>query len=293
MTDIDKYNLTVWVYKNCLRSYVGKRWHKHHIRPKSIYPELKDDPENIVAVPDIVHWALHEWLNKHLKDSGNGAYDRLKFADVATFINDYSPYKIDFSRRDEILEFIITEVKKFAVDFKNAQDEFSSDTAALEDNTRGSFIFRGSGFLFRNDMTIPEDLNSFISENCRQRIDKHEYGFRFKNFEWNKGCDVSVLVSRMKNAGFSCFTVSKNRIACKNGYGSLLEYIELRKPKMRKPDRSMLCRMFFEVYNRFKQGNIDEINITKNNIDVILSEIGSDSLAALVARMPEANPFLA
>ena len=287
MTDIDKYNLTVWVYKNCLRSYVGQRWHKHHIRPKSIYPEFKDDPENIVAVPDIVHWALHEWLNKHLKDSGNCAYDRLKFADVATFINDCSPYKIDFSRRDEILEFIITEVKRFAVDFKSAQDEFASDTAALEDNTRGSFIFKGSGFLFRDDMKIPGDLDSFISENYKRLIDKHEYGFRFKNFRGNKDCDVSVLISRMKNAGFPCFTVSKNKIGCKNGYGHLLEYTELWKPKMRRPDRTMLCRMFFEVYNRFKQGNIDEINTTDSNIDAILSEISPDPLAELAARIPE------
>lgn len=281
MTDIDKYNLTCWTYKKCLRGYTGQRWHKHHIKPKSVYPELKDDPDNIVAVPDVVHWALHEWLNKHLKDSANDAYERLKFADVATFINDQSPYKIDFSRRDEILEFIFAEVHKFATDYRNAQNEFSSDTALVEDITRSSFIFRGSGFLFRNDIAIPDDLNSFISETCKQRVDKHDYGFRLKNFEWNKGCDISVLIGRIKDAGFFCFTTSKGKIAAENGYGHLLKYVELRKPKMRRPDRTKLCTMFFEVYNRFKLGDIAEINTTEGNIDFILSEISKSELKGL------------
>lgn len=126
MTSYDKYILTCWVYKKHLRGYMGPYWHKHHIKPKSICPDLKDDPDNIVSVPDVVHWALHEWLNEHLKASGNQAYDRMKFADVATFINNTSPYKIDFSKRGEILDFIFKGVMEFAADLKKAAAEFKS-----------------------------------------------------------------------------------------------------------------------------------------------------------------------
>lgn len=94
MTAIDKYNLVCGIYKK-ITPY-SNHWHTHHIKPKSIYLELADDYKNLVKVPDVVHWALHERLNEHLKSTDNPAYDRLKHSDVASYINNNSKYKIDF-----------------------------------------------------------------------------------------------------------------------------------------------------------------------------------------------------
>lgn len=272
-TNLDKYNLTCWVYKKHLRGYSGSYWHKHHIKPKSIYPELKDDQDNIVDVPDIVHWALHEWLNEHLKASGNLAYDRLKFADVATFINNTSSYKIDFSKRNEILDFIFNGVKAFVADLNLAEAEFKSKQETLNRMIDSSFIFKGAGFVYKSDLPVPDDLKDFISETCKQRIDVRVYGFSMKSFVWNKNQSVVTLIQKITTAGFKCVRTTNDTIAGKNGYADILEYVDLHAPKMRKPNRAILCLMFFEVYNRFKKYDISEINLADDNIAKIISEI--------------------
>lgn len=45
------------VEREGLNGYVEK----HHIRPKAIYPELKDDPANIVCLTAREHFRLPMW----------------------------------------------------------------------------------------------------------------------------------------------------------------------------------------------------------------------------------------
>ena len=40
----------------------------HHIKPKSIYPELKDDKDNIVRLSGAEHFMAHYHLWKYYKD---------------------------------------------------------------------------------------------------------------------------------------------------------------------------------------------------------------------------------
>ena len=51
MTNLEKYKIICKLYKEfftCERSSYDLPWHTHHIKPKSIYPELEDDRDNKV-----------------------------------------------------------------------------------------------------------------------------------------------------------------------------------------------------------------------------------------------------
>ena len=86
MTNLEKYKLCIWACKKT--AYFKCRTHRHHIRPKCLYPQLADDSRNIVIAPEIAHWALHEWLLDHyvsLEDKE--AVQKLEHVDLETFIN--------------------------------------------------------------------------------------------------------------------------------------------------------------------------------------------------------------
>lgn len=106
MTNLMKYKVCVAVYRE-IRSY-RQPYHRHHIKPKSLYPELADDWNNIVAVPDIVHWALHKWLLEHYRETRNqAAAEKMEKVDLETYINDnLKEMKFDFSASGEILELL-------------------------------------------------------------------------------------------------------------------------------------------------------------------------------------------
>lgn len=97
MTNLEKYQLCIWACKKT--AYFKCRTHRHHIRPKCLYPHLADDQRNIVIVPEIAHWALHEWLLAHyvsLEDIE--AVHKLEHVDLETFINGgRKERKYDFS----------------------------------------------------------------------------------------------------------------------------------------------------------------------------------------------------
>ena len=123
LTDIQKYKLTIWAYQNLYvydnNNYAGsfeKRLrnmsHKHHVKPKSLYPRLANDNNNIVSVPAIVHWALHKWLLAYYQQTNNSeAIDKMSKVNLEDFINQQlkeinSDVYFDFSRENEILDEI-------------------------------------------------------------------------------------------------------------------------------------------------------------------------------------------
>jgi hypothetical protein len=60
LTNMEKYSLCIQMYKDvgcCLKSS-----HIHHIKPKHLYPECIHDKNNIVRVPDVVHFLLHRLM---------------------------------------------------------------------------------------------------------------------------------------------------------------------------------------------------------------------------------------
>lgn len=107
-SNLTKYKICVAVYKEKdMKSCLGRQHcHRHHVKPRSLYPELADDPSNIVVVPDIVHWALHKWLLEHYRETGNqAAIEKMEKVDLETYINDsLKETKFDFSASSKILE---------------------------------------------------------------------------------------------------------------------------------------------------------------------------------------------
>ena len=123
LTDIQKYKLTIWAYQhlyvyddnNDARSFekrLRNMSHKHHVKPKSLYPRLANDNNNIVEVPAIVHWALHKWLLAYYQQTNNSeAIDKMSKVNLEDFINQQleeinSDVYFDFSRENDILDEI-------------------------------------------------------------------------------------------------------------------------------------------------------------------------------------------
>lgn len=64
--------------------------HCHHIKPKSLYPDLVDDKENLIKVPAIVHWTLHKILLDYYKEINNEvAIKKMGYVNLEDFINNF------------------------------------------------------------------------------------------------------------------------------------------------------------------------------------------------------------
>ena len=111
LTDIQKYKIIVWTYSKISDA---DNVHRHHIKPKCLYPKLAKDPSNIVKVPGIVHWALHKLLLNHYNQCGNTkAVSKLKYVNLETYLNN-GTIKYDFSKSDDIVQFIVQTCADFA-----------------------------------------------------------------------------------------------------------------------------------------------------------------------------------
>ena len=64
--------------------------HCHHIKPKSLYPDLANYGSNIIKVPAIVHWALHKILLDYYKEINNEvAIKKMSYVNLEDFINKF------------------------------------------------------------------------------------------------------------------------------------------------------------------------------------------------------------
>ena len=64
--------------------------HFHHIKPKSLYPDLIDDKENLIKVPAIIHWTLHKILLDYYKEINNEvAIKKMSYVNLEDFINKF------------------------------------------------------------------------------------------------------------------------------------------------------------------------------------------------------------
>ena len=110
MSNKEKYEKIIKLYK---RSIVKNPsgFHTHHIYPKSIWPDAKDEPENLVELPPIVHWYAHKLLNEAFIELGMYEYaNKLSGCcdGIAQFINKGKARtkQIDFSKEQAIIEFL-------------------------------------------------------------------------------------------------------------------------------------------------------------------------------------------
>lgn len=133
LTNLDWYKLIIWAYS---KLNVYGNVHKHHIKPKCLYPDLAEDEKNIINVPAIVHWALHKLLFKHYEETNNKeATSKLQHVDIETFINDgqknyarsHSNTSLyDFSKADEIIELIKNAVHKYVLSRLDYEDSLNA-----------------------------------------------------------------------------------------------------------------------------------------------------------------------
>ena len=110
MSSKEKYEKIIKIYKHSIIKH-PKGFHTHHIYPKSIWPDAKDEPENLVELPPIVHWYAHKLLNEAFIELGMNEYaNKLSGCcdGIAQFINKgkVRTEQIDFSKEQEIVEFL-------------------------------------------------------------------------------------------------------------------------------------------------------------------------------------------
>ena len=125
MSSKEKYEKIIKLYKHSLVKH-PKGFHTHHIYPKSIWPDAKDEPENLIELPPIVHWYAHKLLNEAFIELGMNEYaNKLSGCcdGIAQFINKGKARteQIDFRKEQEIVEFLdntlneITEMHNFVI----------------------------------------------------------------------------------------------------------------------------------------------------------------------------------
>ena len=110
MSSKEKYEKIIKIYKHSIIKH-PKGFHTHHIYPKSIWPDAKDEPENLVELPPIVHWYAHKLLNEAFIELGMNEYaNKLSGCcdGIAQFINKGKARteQIDFNKEQEIVEFL-------------------------------------------------------------------------------------------------------------------------------------------------------------------------------------------
>ena len=110
MSSKEKYEKIIKLYKHSIvKNPLG--FHTHHIYPKSIWPDAKDEPENLIELPPIVHWYAHKLLNEAFIELGMNEYaNKLSGCcdGIAQFINKGKARaeQIDFSKEQAIIEFL-------------------------------------------------------------------------------------------------------------------------------------------------------------------------------------------
>lgn len=113
LSNIQKYYLIVNAAKIVHKRFnylldkkSGLHW--HHIKPKSLYPDLANDKENLIKVPAIVHWALHKILLDYYKEINNEvAIKKMSYVNLEDFINNfYKNRKKKFNFKEFEVEFI-------------------------------------------------------------------------------------------------------------------------------------------------------------------------------------------
>lgn len=112
MTNLEKYKIICKLYKeffNWQYSLYDLPWHTHHIKPKSIYPELQDDEDNKVELPAIVHAAAHHFLSKFAEETDDERFKNIHYADVVGFINKNLKDRV-FSFDDNVADEIFSSI---------------------------------------------------------------------------------------------------------------------------------------------------------------------------------------
>lgn len=148
MTNLEKYKTICRLYKQqfftCKRSSYGLPWHTHHIKPKSIYPELKDDKDNTVELPAIVHAAAHHFLSKFAEETDDERFKNIHYADVVGFINENLKdrvFSFDSNVADEIFSSIADAFRKLSRLAFNTSNEYKKDRFFIRGFVKGiSFV---------------------------------------------------------------------------------------------------------------------------------------------------------
>lgn len=106
-----------------------KRNHCHHIRPKSLYPDLREAKDNLVYMDPLLHAVAHYYLKDHYRISDEVAYEKMMDTPVGVldFIRKNDPYRLERNLDEVVGQFekeILPKMIECLVEDR-PQDEFT------------------------------------------------------------------------------------------------------------------------------------------------------------------------
>lgn len=282
-TNLQRYKAVIVAFQK--NGCHWKHAHKHHIKPKSLYPELENDYKNIVKVPDIVHWALHEWLLRHYAETGNtNGIEKMKYVDLETYINSdkKSEIEFDFSRKDEILDYIFKSALLYGAELNERSmlytHQLNPDFLRTTEKMLllYSSVKKGPTYKFLTQINNPE-IMSLAERISNTPADGWKYLIHMKteNLE-------NLKIAAKKNGMRICRSIRK----CNpEPVIADIEYID----RPIKPDMPP-CSKDYETWNYssrlyyirkwcaslFGRRKIDELDINGNELDGIIDEFYPD-----------------
>ena len=251
--NITKYKICVAVYKEKdIKSCLDRQHcHRHHIKPRSLYPELVDDPSNIVVVPDIVHWALHKWLLEHYRETGNqAAVEKMEKVDLETYINKSLKTKFDFSASSKILERLEQALALYVETTRLPHKNLAVIYGGTED---GQTLKIKTGLEFE----VPKALESVLVED-KSKLWDMPFPLRFR-------LSRDHLDLAMKNLDLVTSFASFQRIKALG-----LEEVKLFDDTDEEFIKHYLGEFHDMALEKFGQKIVDELDIPDNYLDVIV-----------------------
>lgn len=266
MTNLDKYKLCIAMYREvgCWQYFR----HKHHIKPKSLYPELANDYHNMVYVPDVVHWALHKWLLRHYEETDNIlGIEKMSHNTFEDFINKSitkSGKFIDFKNYEsEMLWHIERLVQKFllAKHNKKMQMEKLSKTIFIFGGTKDNSCLR---LCCSSWDVVPTKLLPLMTEIKNQPTNRgwtiwwKKFSIQAKDFPEFEQCCTEIGVPLVRS-------VILGR-ANKLGIGHLAE-ASFKEPRLPKTIRNQIMYVHNDFMNMFGAKSYDELDIDDDLVD--------------------------
>ena len=159
--------------------------HFHHIKPKSLYPDLANDEQNLIKVPAIIHWALHKILLEYFKEINNEvAIKKMSYVNLEDFINkfyenrkkkfNFKEFEVEFINVDISHNFLISNVLDCSIKiiynerilqllekshFKQFRKKLLDETKYFRDNIKKYYL------------NLTEDLLDMYGEDIKDELD--------------------------------------------------------------------------------------------------------------------------
>lgn len=159
-------------------TYSGTYSEKHHIRPKCLFPESRDDEANIVRLLPQEHFLAHYHLWKHYRTTGNRKAEHLMCCAIMSMRKNLSNRRLSLFDIDVNLDSCAREYEEA----RSRMSELKSKPV-LQYSLDGKFLRGFTSSLYAASAICLRDIPSRVKNAMR----KTNRGIVFRGFAWTYG----------------------------------------------------------------------------------------------------------